>query len=83
MATFVDPEAGGGGRPLRVALTAVFSFDTSWEGPLLMAAGHELHVIDEDTRLDPAALVDYIAGRGSTSSTWHPSYAQQLLPAGC
>src|SRR5207244_3602179 len=30
---------------LRVALSAVFSFDTSWEGPVLMAGGHELHVI--------------------------------------
>jgi non-ribosomal peptide synthetase component F len=52
----------GGGR-LRVALTAAFSFDTSLEGPLLMADGHELHVISEAVRLDPRALVDYAAER--------------------
>ena len=45
-----------GGR-LKVALSAVFSFDTSWEGPVLMAAGHELHVLDDTVRLDPDALV--------------------------
>ncbi|HTI22872.1 MAG TPA: condensation domain-containing protein, partial [Kutzneria sp.] len=37
------------GRRLRVATTAVFSFDTSLEGPVLLADGHELHVIDDET----------------------------------
>ena len=46
---------------LRAALTASFSFDTSLEGLLLLADGHELHLIDEATRLDPAALVAHIA----------------------
>ncbi|MFC6091036.1 non-ribosomal peptide synthase/polyketide synthase [Saccharothrix lopnurensis] len=72
---------GGFGR-LRVALTAVFSFDTSWEGPLLMAAGHELHVITEDVRLEPDALVDYVRARRIDFMDLTPSYAQQLLPAG-
>ncbi|MGH3904698.1 MAG: amino acid adenylation domain-containing protein, partial [Pseudonocardiaceae bacterium] len=77
-----EPEARAAGRRLRVALTAVFSFDTSWEGLLFMADGHELHVIDEEMRLDPAALVDYVAGRRVDLLDLTPSYAQQLIPAG-
>ncbi|MGJ3561512.1 hypothetical protein ACR6C2_37700 [Streptomyces sp. INA 01156] len=43
-----------------MALTAVFSFDTAWDGVLWMLDGHELHLIDDDTRRDPEALADYI-----------------------
>ncbi|NJC68037.1 non-ribosomal peptide synthase/polyketide synthase, partial [Planosporangium flavigriseum] len=71
-----------GDRRLRAALTAVFSFDTSWEGPLLMAAGHELHVIDDEVRLDPHDLVEYIAQRRIDYVDVTPSYLAQLLPAG-
>ncbi|MFI0776429.1 non-ribosomal peptide synthase/polyketide synthase [Streptomyces sp. NPDC021212] len=71
-----------GGSPLRAALTASFSFDTSLEGLLLLADGHELHLIDETTRLDPAALVDHIAGHRIDFLDLTPSYLRQLLPAG-
>jgi amino acid adenylation domain-containing protein/non-ribosomal peptide synthase protein (TIGR01720 family) len=74
-------EHAAGGR-LRAALTAVFSFDTSWEGPALLACGHELHVIDEDTRLDPAAMVEYVHTRRIDFLDLTPSYLAQLLPAG-
>ena len=67
----------GGGR-LRVGLTAVFSFDTSLEGPLLMADGHELHVIDENLRLDPDALVEYVAANRIDFLDLTPSYLAQL-----
>ncbi|WAP59864.1 non-ribosomal peptide synthase/polyketide synthase [Streptomyces sp. S465] len=73
-------EAGGG--PLRAALTASFSFDTSLEGLLLLADGHELHLIDETTRLDPAALVAYVAAHRIDFLDLTPSYLRQLLPAG-
>src|SRR5205085_131317 len=73
--------AAGGGR-LRVALTAAFSFDTSWEGPVLMADGHELHLIDDDVRRDPPALVDYVAEHGIEFLDLTPSYVQQLVSAG-
>ncbi|MDT5025306.1 MAG: hypothetical protein QOE61_1732, partial [Micromonosporaceae bacterium] len=73
--------AAGGGR-LRVGLTAVFSFDTSWEGPLLMADGHELHLLDDATRRDPEALVNYVAGQRIDFLDLTPSYVRQLLPAG-
>src|SRR5207244_3436213 len=55
--------AAAGGRRLRAALTAALSFDTSWEGPVLMADGHELHLIDDEVVIDPPAMVDYIAER--------------------
>ncbi|MBB5954030.1 amino acid adenylation domain-containing protein/non-ribosomal peptide synthase protein (TIGR01720 family) [Saccharothrix tamanrassetensis] len=69
-------------EPLRVALSAVFSFDTSWEGPMLMADGHELHVLTDDVRLEPAALVDYVREHRIDFLDLTPSYVQQLLPAG-
>ncbi|MGH3620980.1 MAG: non-ribosomal peptide synthetase, partial [Sciscionella sp.] len=70
------------GRRLRVALAAVFSFDTSWEGPIFMAAGHELHVLDDDVRRDADALVHYTVERRIDLLNLTPSYVQQLLPAG-
>ncbi|MEU4805248.1 non-ribosomal peptide synthase/polyketide synthase [Actinosynnema sp. NPDC023587] len=70
------------GEPLRVALSAVFSFDTSWEGPLLMADGHELHVLPDEVRLEPTALVDYVREHRIDFLDLTPSYVRQLLPAG-
>jgi non-ribosomal peptide synthetase component F len=78
----IHPEARAAGRRLRVALTSAFSFDTSWEGLLFMADGHELHLIDDDTRLDPHALVDYVAHHHLDLLDLTPSYAQQLFAAG-
>src|SRR3989440_169591 len=74
--------AGGGSRP-PAALTAVFSFDASLEGPVLMADGHELQLIDEDGRIDPQALVDYLAEQRLACPVGvTPSYVQQLVLAG-
>ncbi|MFJ8593553.1 non-ribosomal peptide synthase/polyketide synthase [Streptomyces sp. NPDC093598] len=74
--------ADAGGGPLRVALTASFSFDTSLEGVLLMADGHPLHLVDETTRLDAAALVEYVVEHRIDFLDLTPSYLRQLLPAG-
>ncbi|MFJ2259112.1 non-ribosomal peptide synthase/polyketide synthase [Streptomyces sp. NPDC087844] len=74
--------ADAGGGPLRVALTASFSFDTSLEGVLLMADGHPLHLVDEATRLDAAALVEYVVEHRVDFLDLTPSYLRQLLPAG-
>ncbi|MEQ0563558.1 non-ribosomal peptide synthase/polyketide synthase [Amycolatopsis sp. NEAU-NG30] len=71
-----------GRGPLRVALTATLSFDTSWEGPLLLADGHELHLVDDETRLDPAALTRYVREQRVDFLDVTPSYLRQLLPAG-
>jgi amino acid adenylation domain-containing protein/non-ribosomal peptide synthase protein (TIGR01720 family) len=67
---------------MRVALTAVFSFDTSLEGLVLLADGHELHLIDDSVRLDPAALVEYVARHRIDFMDLTPSFLQQLIPAG-
>ncbi|WP_414636210.1 amino acid adenylation domain-containing protein, partial [Actinophytocola sp.] len=79
-AHLIEPHAATG--RLRFALTATFSFDTSWEGPLFLAAGHELHVIDEELRLDPPALLNYVAEHGIDVLDLTPTYAQQLVPLG-
>ncbi|MCA1681610.1 MAG: amino acid adenylation domain-containing protein, partial [Actinobacteria bacterium] len=70
------------GHRLRVALSAAFSFDASLDGVLLMVDGHELHLIEEQVRTDPAAVVDYVAAHRVDFLEVTPSYAQQLLPAG-
>ncbi|MFJ7907176.1 non-ribosomal peptide synthase/polyketide synthase [Kitasatospora sp. NPDC096204] len=74
--------ADAGGGPLNVALTASFSFDTSLEGVLLLADGHPLHLVDETTRMDPAALVEYVVRHRIDFLDLTPSYLRQLLPAG-
>ncbi|MER5362578.1 amino acid adenylation domain-containing protein [Streptomyces sp. NPDC002785] len=72
---------GPAGR-FRVALTAVFSFDTAWDGVLWMLDGHELHLIDDDTRRDPEALADYIDREGVDFLDLTPAFARQLVEAG-
>ncbi|MFE0579209.1 amino acid adenylation domain-containing protein [Streptomyces sp. NPDC058874] len=70
------------GRRMRMALTAALSFDTSWEGLLWMVAGHELHLVDDDTRRDAAALVRHIARAGIDALDVTPTYAEQLVEEG-
>ncbi|WP_242578311.1 amino acid adenylation domain-containing protein [Streptomyces sp. MST-110588] len=76
-----DADGAGAGR-LRAGLTAAFSFDTAWEGPLFLAAGHELHLIEDSVRLDPPALVDHIVRRRVDFLDVTPSYLHQLIGAG-
>ncbi|GLZ41081.1 non-ribosomal peptide synthase/polyketide synthase [Actinokineospora sp. NBRC 105648] len=70
------------GRPQRVALTAPLSFDASWDPVLWLVAGHELHVLDDDTRRDPQALVRYLADQRIDVVETTPSHVRQLLAAG-
>ncbi|MGW0207544.1 non-ribosomal peptide synthetase [Streptomyces sp. NPDC003233] len=78
--TFPPPDRLG--ERLRVALSASLAFDTSWEGVLAMVAGHELHLLDEETRRDPARMVDYVRRNGIGQMDVTPSFAQQLLAEG-
>ncbi|WP_371534916.1 amino acid adenylation domain-containing protein [Streptomyces sp. NBC_00466] len=78
----IAPAVAAAGRPLRAALTATFTFDTAWEGPLFLAAGQELHVIDDAVRLDPAALAGYADRHGIDFLDVTPSYLHQLIAAG-
>lgn len=66
----------------RYGLTASFSFDTWWEGPLALVAGWELHVLDDEVRRDPERLVEYVDGHRIDMLDVTPSYATQLLDAG-
>ncbi|TWP53632.1 amino acid adenylation domain-containing protein [Lentzea tibetensis] len=74
--------AAQGNDRMRVALTSAFSFDASWDGLLMMADGHELHLIDDVMRLDPEALVDYVVSRRIDLVDSTPSHVQQLMLAG-
>ncbi|WP_052385183.1 non-ribosomal peptide synthetase [Streptomyces sp. NRRL F-2890] len=78
--TMIEPACGT--TPRRAALTASLSFDTSWEGLLWLLAGHELHLVDDDTRRDPAALLDYIDDHTIDFLDITPTYATELLAAG-
>ncbi|MFJ4095287.1 amino acid adenylation domain-containing protein [Kitasatospora sp. NPDC089913] len=79
----VEPAvAAAGGRRFRAALTASLSFDTSFDGVLWMLAGHELHIVDDDVRRDPRALVAHVAAQRVDFLDITPSYAAQLLDAG-
>src|SRR5208282_561385 len=76
---FLPPD---GHQRLRAALTASFSFDASWEELLLLASGHQLHLIQDDIRTDPDALVQYIADQHIDLVHFTPGYAQQMLNVG-
>jgi amino acid adenylation domain-containing protein len=70
------------GRRLRAALTASFSFDTAWEGLLFLAAGQEVHLVDDAVRLDPAALVRYFSQHRIDFADLTPSVLRRLLTEG-
>ncbi|MFD0373632.1 amino acid adenylation domain-containing protein, partial [Streptomyces sp. NPDC127114] len=78
--TFGEPERTHG--RLRAALTASLCFDASWNGLLWMVAGHELHLIGEDLRRDPAALVRHFRTAGIDAVQFTPTYAEQLVAEG-
>ncbi|QRY60950.1 amino acid adenylation domain-containing protein [Gordonia sp. PDNC005] len=71
-----------GGRRMRIAHTTSFSFDASWEQLFWMLAGHEVHVIDEDLRRDPAALLAYYDSASVDGFDVTPSYAMHLVEQG-
>ncbi|MDM8083676.1 amino acid adenylation domain-containing protein [Cellulomonas cellasea] len=71
-----------GRTPLRVAHTVSFSFDMSWEELFWLLDGHEVHVIDEEGRLDVPTLVDRYARVGIDVVNVTPSYGRELIRAG-
>ncbi|TDC71920.1 amino acid adenylation domain-containing protein [Actinomadura sp. GC306] len=81
--TFFDPAVeAAGGRRMRFAHLASFSFDTSWMGLLWMMYGHELHLIDDDTRRDVAAYAAYVADARIDLVNTTPSHFLSLREAG-
>ncbi|MFC5181381.1 non-ribosomal peptide synthetase [Actinomadura harenae] len=80
---FFEPvEAETGGRRLRFAHLASFSFDTSWMGLLWMIHGHELHLIGDAVRRDVEAFAAHIASRRIDLVNTTPSHFQALREAG-
>ncbi|MFD4777407.1 amino acid adenylation domain-containing protein, partial [Streptomyces sp. NPDC058427] len=79
---YAELAADAGRRPMRAALTAAVSFDASIDLLLWMVAGHELHLIDDDTRREPAALIGYVRDAGIDFLELTPSYAEQLMEEG-
>ncbi|MYV92535.1 amino acid adenylation domain-containing protein, partial [Streptomyces sp. SID1034] len=80
-ASLVLPHTGEGPR-LRAALSASFAFDTSWEGPLLLALGQQVHLIDDDTRLDPEAFCAQVHADRIDLVNVTPTFLRELLAAG-
>ncbi|MGW6056039.1 amino acid adenylation domain-containing protein [Streptomyces sp. NPDC055189] len=70
------------GRRCRMALTASLAFDTSVVALLWQAVGHELHLIGDDTRRDPAAMARYLDRRGIDALDVMPSYVEELIHQG-
>ncbi|MFE2752932.1 amino acid adenylation domain-containing protein [Actinosynnema sp. NPDC059335] len=67
---------------LRAALTAPVAFDASWDPVLWMLAGHELHVIGDDARRDPDALVAHLRRERIDVVETTPSYVDHLVAHG-
>ncbi|MES9542261.1 amino acid adenylation domain-containing protein [Actinomadura sp. NPDC000600] len=80
---FFDPAIeAAGGRRMRFAHLASFSFDTSWMGLLWMMYGHELHLIDDETRRDVEAYTAYVARARIDLVNTTPSHFTSLREAG-
>ncbi|MYT28603.1 MULTISPECIES: non-ribosomal peptide synthetase [unclassified Streptomyces] len=70
------------GRRLRAALTGPLTFDSSWCPVLWLMGGHELHLVDDETRRDPQALADYAADEAIDYLEVSPTFCRQLMAAG-
>ncbi|MFJ4983661.1 non-ribosomal peptide synthase/polyketide synthase [Streptomyces sp. NPDC088732] len=79
----IEPAVLATGREvLKAAHTASFSFDASWDPLLWLLAGHELHVVDETTMTDPAALVAQLDTQGADYVDLTPTYLAELMHHG-
>ncbi|MER5354554.1 amino acid adenylation domain-containing protein [Kitasatospora sp. NPDC002551] len=76
----IAPAVARTGRErLRVAHSASFAFDASWDPVLWMLHGHELHLLDDDTYRDPAALAAHVHRERIDYLDVTPSYLDVLL----
>ncbi|MDX3691326.1 amino acid adenylation domain-containing protein [Streptomyces europaeiscabiei] len=77
-------EATGRSRDtrFRLAHATSMSFDASLQASLLMFAGHEMHLLDERTRRDPAKVVEYVNDVGIDYVDGTPTYVEALIEEG-
>ncbi|MFJ8435263.1 amino acid adenylation domain-containing protein [Kitasatospora sp. NPDC094019] len=71
-----------GRERLRIAHSASFAFDASWDPVLWMLHGHELHLLDDATYRDPAALVGHVRAERIDYLDVTPSYLDVLIAEG-
>uniref|UniRef100_UPI000B2B09FC amino acid adenylation domain-containing protein n=1 Tax=Piscicoccus intestinalis TaxID=746033 RepID=UPI000B2B09FC len=76
------PAGAGPDQPWRVAHAVSFAFDMSWEELLWLLDGHEVHLLSETVRRDPAAMTDYLATHRIDVLNVTPSVAGALLAHG-
>ncbi|MGW1992474.1 amino acid adenylation domain-containing protein [Embleya sp. NPDC001921] len=67
---------------LRIAHSASFAFDASWDPILWMVHGHELHLLDDAGYRDPTTLLDYLHEHRVDYLDVTPTYAEALLAEG-
>ncbi|HEX4963096.1 MAG TPA: amino acid adenylation domain-containing protein [Thermoanaerobaculia bacterium] len=67
---------------LRVGVNASFTFDASVKQIVQLAWGHSLHLVPEEVRLDPPALVDYVRQHRLDVLDCTPTQLRPLLAAG-
>jgi amino acid adenylation domain-containing protein len=82
MITYAEHTSRTGCARARVATTSPLCFDACWAPLLAMFAGHELHLLDEQTRRDPAALVAYMRRYDVDFLDTTPGYAAELVEYG-
>jgi nonribosomal peptide synthetase DhbF len=78
----IEPAARAAGRQLRPGLVAGLCFDASWDMVAWLLAGHELHVLDDDTRRDARAVVAYAREHEIDALETTSSYAELLIEEG-
>ncbi|MER6332478.1 amino acid adenylation domain-containing protein [Streptomyces sp. NPDC001034] len=74
--------APDGAPRLRLGLVASITFDTAWEPFFWLLEGHCLHLLPDEVRLDPEALVAEVRRERLDFLDLTPTYAQALLAAG-
>ncbi|MEU3751624.1 amino acid adenylation domain-containing protein [Streptomyces olivoreticuli] len=79
----IAPAVARAGRDrLRVAHSASFAFDASWDPVIWMVHGHELHLLDDAGYRDTAALAAYVHDHRIDYLDATPSYVEALLAEG-
>ncbi|MFD8999101.1 amino acid adenylation domain-containing protein [Streptomyces abikoensis] len=67
---------------LRIAHSASFAFDASWDPVIWMVHGHELHLLDDTAYRDPATLTAYVHEHRVDYLDATPSYVEALIAEG-
>ena len=69
-------------RPLRISLNGSVAFDTSIKQLVQLASGHAIHVVPEEIREDPEALMNFVGSGSLDVFDCTPSALQVLIDCG-